>query len=196
MQKADVAFARKRAALQPEFSKMLYRCTVDGKTVLKKYHLSGILFIKKAEDKTTHVVFQNELGITYFDFSWSRNEQFKVNSIMKQMDKPALIKTLQKDFELLLMYHIPKYSNGQFHFNNDNDKSYIRYPLSKGFVYYVLDKDDKWDGIENADDKRKVVLFDFQPTTLKQLPAQITINHLRAHFTIDLKQINDNSAAE
>jgi hypothetical protein len=142
------------------------------------------------------VVFQNELGITYFDFSWNKNEQFSVNSIMKQMNKPALVKTLQKDFELLLLYHIPKYSNGQFHFNGDMDQSYIRYPLSKGFVYYVLDKDNKWTGIENADDKRKVVLFDFPSTPLKQLPEQITISHLRAHFTIDLKEIDANHAAE
>lgn len=185
---------RKQAAIQPEYDKALYRCTVDGKTFMKSYHLSGILFIKKMDDDATSVVFQNEMGVTYFDFSWNKSNQFKVNSIMKQMNKDALIKTLQKDFEMLLVKLPNKYASGVYYFNN-KDTAFVRYELAKGFVYYMVDNN-KWLGIENADDKRKVVVFNFPPTPLKQLPDSMNITHLRANFTIDLKKMPQDNAAE
>ncbi len=185
---------RKSELLAPQFDKALYRCLVDGKTWLKSYHLSGLLFIKQAEDASVHVVFQNEMGVTFFDFRWDKTGQFKVNSVMPQFDKAALIQTLRKDFELLLMKDLPKYSNGQFHFNGNLDTTYVRFPLSKGFVFYLITQDYQLAGIENADEKRKVVVFQIEPVPLKQLPDQIFIRHLRAGFTIDLKKIPQDAA--
>jgi hypothetical protein len=64
-------------------------------------------------------------------------------------------------------------------------------------VYYVADDDRKLTAIENADDKRKVIVMDMRPATpLQTLAEKITIRHLRAGFTIDLKKINNNDAAE
>lgn len=197
-QRADnktIALYRKQIALQPEYDKALYRCTVDGKTFMKSYHLSGILFIKKMEDGGTSVVFQNEMGVTYFDFSWNKNNLFKINAIIKQMNNDALVKTLQKDFEMLLVKLPNKYASGVYHFSN-KDTSYVRYELAKGFVYYVINNDNQWLGIENADDKRKVVVFNFAPTPLKQLPDSMNIQHLRADFTIDLKRMSQENVAE
>lgn len=185
---------RQSAYLAPEFDRALYRCLVDGKTFLKSYHLSGLLLIKKTEDHAVNVVFQNEMGITYFDFYWDKNGMFRVNQIMPQFNKTALVQTLQKDFELLMRKGLPKYANGQFHFNGDRDTTYVRFPLSKGFVFYLVTQDRQLTGIENADEKKKVVVFQISPTPLKELPEHIIIRHLRANFTIDLKKIPEDAA--
>jgi len=184
---------RQSSYLTPEFDKALYRCVVDGKTFLKSYHFSGLLFIKKTDDRAINVVFQNEMGMTYFDFSWDKNDVFRVNQIMPQFNKPALIQTLQKDFELLLRKGLPKYANGQYHFNGDRDTTYVRFPLNNGYVFYKITADRQLTGIENADEKRKVVVFKISSTPLKELPEQILIQHLRANFTIDLKKIPDDA---
>lgn len=57
-------------------------------------------------DSTTRVVFQNEMGFTFFDFEWSKTDSFQVNKVIDQLNKPALIKVLEKDMNLLLMKNI------------------------------------------------------------------------------------------
>jgi hypothetical protein len=183
--------------LRPHFQKELYRCVVDGKFALKKFHLSGILYLKNLEDSTTRVVFQSEMGSTFFDFGWNKKDSFQVFSIIEQMDKPALIKTLKKDFELLLVKNLTDKPSGVYQFGKNTKEHYIRFELDKGFVYYVADDERKLTAIENADDKRKVIIMDMRPATpLQTLAEKITIRHLRAGFTIDLKKINNNDAAE
>lgn len=178
-------------ALRPQFDKQLYNCVVDGKTPLgKKYHLSGFLILKELPEGGTRAVFQNQMGITYFDMGWNQDDKFQVFSIIEQMNKPSLIKLLQKDFELLLFKNLPVKPIGNHQFNNDT-RHHVQYNLEKGFVYYVFDNK-KLQQIVNADDKRKVIVMDLQPATeLGKLPQNIKINNLRANFTIDLQQIND-----
>jgi hypothetical protein len=183
--------------LRPHFQKELYRCVVDGKFALKKFHLSGILYLKNFDDSTTRVVFQSEMGSTFFDFGWDKKDSFQVFSIIEQMNKPALIKTLKKDFELLLVKNLSNIPSGIYQFDKNNKEYYVRFELNKGFVYYVADEDRRLTAIENADDKRKVIVMDMHPATpLQTLAEKITIRHLRAGFTIDLKKINNNDAAE
>jgi hypothetical protein len=183
--------------LRPQFQKELYRCVVDGKFALKKFHLSGILYLKNFEDSTTRVVFQSEMGSTFFDFGWDKKDSFQVFSIIEQMNKPALIKTLKKDFELMLVKNANDRPSGVYQFGKNGKEYYVRFELDKGFVYYVIDEERKLTAIENADDKRKVIIMNLRPAApLKTLAEKITIKHLRAGFTIDLKKINNNDTAE
>ena len=90
------------AALQkfrPSFSVALYKAGID----VVGNHLSGLLLIKKMPDSSMRLVFSNEIGVKFFDFEFSADGRFKVFSIIKQMDKKAVIKTLRKDFELVMM---------------------------------------------------------------------------------------------
>jgi len=173
---------------QPEFTTELFRCTVDGKFLFKKFHLSGLLYFKNFSDTATRVVFQNEMGLTYFDFGWDKQAVFQVNYIMEQMDKPALINTLKKDFELLMFKNIEQSSRA--YFKNNSGEAIFRFKLPKGFAYYILDGNNALKGIENADEKRKVVCMDFAPPNQSnQFAEQITIKHLRANFSISLKKL-------
>lgn len=185
------------ADLRPGFETELYRCVVDGKFGLKKFHMSGLLYFKNFSDTATRVLFQSEMGSTFFDFGWDNRDSFRVYSIIDAMNKAALIKTLRKDFELLLVKNISKEPTGIYHFNNDPSKNFVRFELEKGFVYYVTNKERKLTGIENADEQRKVVVMKMTPTdTAQRLPVSLSINHLRAGFTIDLKKINRDDTAE
>jgi hypothetical protein len=185
------------ADIRPAFEKELYRCVVDGKFGLKKFHMSGLLYFKNFSDTATRVLFQSELGSTFFDFGWDSKDSFRVYSIIDPMNKVALIKTLRKDFELLLVKNISKEPSGIYHFNNDPSKNFVRFGLNKGFVYYIVNKDRTLMGIENADEQRKVVVMKMTPAdTVQRLPVALSINHLRAGFTIDLKKITRDDTAE
>jgi hypothetical protein len=196
-QEVSVAKSLTANDFRPVFEKALYRCEVDGKFIVKKFHLSGILYLKTLEDKSTRVVFQSEMGTTLFDFGWDLNDSFKVYSIIDQMNKTALIKILRKDFELILVKHIKEPSMGRYIFDNNPGLFYSKFSLDKGFVYYVTNKKNELVSIQNADDKQKVTLMDIATgTTLKTLPESIKIKHLKANFTIHLKRIIQENAEE
>ena len=186
--------------LQPSFEKVLYRSVIDGKKWIKKYHFSGILYVRNFPDSTTRVVFQNEMGATFFDFGWDGNDSFQVFQIIAQMNKKPLIRLLRKDFELLLVKQGLIQGNSEASYSDPISKeSYTRFPLPKGFVFYISpDVNPAFKNlkrIENADEKRKVVIMDITASTgSDMMPQHILIKHLRAGFTIDLKKIEKDAA--
>lgn len=186
-------YPKQSSAYWPKFDKILYNCVVEGRTPLgKRYRLSGLLFIKQL-DEGKRVVFQNQMGITYFDFGWDYEGKFTVYAIMSQMNKAPLIKTLKKDFELMLFYNLPDKYTGIYALPSHPDHHFMRYELEKGFVYYVFDQQQHLQRIENADDRKKVILIKTSNTEIGALPDTININHLKAHFTIQLQQLNTNN---
>lgn len=63
--------------------------------------LSGIFIAKKINDTTHRIVFTTEFGNKLMDFEISETN-FKVNSIVSELDRKILINTLKEDFRLLL----------------------------------------------------------------------------------------------
>lgn len=63
--------------------------------------LSGIFIAKKINDTTHRVVFTTEFGNKLLDFEISETD-FKVNSIVDELDRKILINTLKTDFRVLL----------------------------------------------------------------------------------------------
>jgi len=171
---------------KPVFDKKLYRCVVDGHFLFKKFHLSGLLFFKKLEDKSTRVVFQNEMGFAFFDFEWDKNDSFKVNQIIPQLDKPALVKTLQKDLSIVLFKDLDKSSEVVAEAYGN---VYNRFSLVKGFAYYIS-KHNTLQRIENTGKRKRVTTITMDGNeTVSSLPDTVLFNHHRAHFTIQLNKI-------
>ena len=160
---------------------MHYRCDVDGRVVLKKFHLSGLLFFKVMDDRSTRVVFQNEMGLTFFDFEWSPDDSFKVNQIIPQLDKDALVRTLQKDMNLLLMKNLDKSSEVVLHGNNN--ELFHRFDLEKGHAYYIT---------SNGQSKVITVTLTGKATD-KAMPESALFDHHKANFTIQLNKIEANA---
>jgi hypothetical protein len=175
---------------QPVFEKELYRCLVDGKILFKKFHLSGLLLFKKMENSTTRVVFQNEMGVSFFDFEWSDNDSFKVYHIIPQLNKPAVIKTIQKDMQLLLMKGLDRTLEQQF---VKDQWVYNRFNLDKGFAYYIS-VNDTLQRIENAGKSKVITIESGNRVSASSLPETAFFKHHKANFTIQLSKIHNDAA--
>lgn len=173
---------------EPELDKALYRCIIDGRFILKKFHLSGLLFFKELENGTKRAVYQNELGITFFDFAWDIEDSFSVKQVIPQLDKDAVIKTLKKDIEMLLLIGLEKNSEKTF-IDSRGIEQFNRLSISNGYVYYVT-KDEKLVRIENANNRKRIVTVNVgakaEPSAM---PQDVLIEHHTANFTISLKKI-------
>jgi len=64
----------------------------------------GIFIIKKLEEDHHRIAFTTEMGNKIFDFTF-KEEEFKVNHILKEMDKQLLINILKNDFQVLVKEH-------------------------------------------------------------------------------------------
>ena len=167
---------------KPAFTVALYNTQVD----VVSNHLSGILIIKKMPDSSIRMVFSNEIGFKFFDFEFSADGKFKVYSVISQMNKRAVLKTLRKDFELILMEHL---DNSTVSIRANNGLLYYVFPQSKGYNYYITDSTgDKLIRMERAS-KTKIVVEAFMQNYINGIPDTIAISHKTFNFTIGLKRI-------
>ena len=167
---------------KPAFTVALYNTQVD----VAGNHLSGLLIIKKMPDSSTRMVFSNEIGFKFFDFEFSADGKFKVYSVISQMNKRAVLKTLRKDFELILMEHL---DNSVVSVRANNGLLYYVFPQSKGYNYYITDSTgDKLIRMERAS-KTKTIVEAFMQNYINGIPDTIAISHKTFNFTIGLKRI-------
>ena len=167
---------------KPGFTSALYSAKIDvtGK------HLSGLVVIKKMPDSSTRIVFSNEMGITFFDFEFGKDGGFKVYNIIKQMDKKPLIKTLHKDFELVLMQNL---GNKESYSLKDSAFLFTAFPQTKGIYYYITDAGcNQLVKMERAS-KKKVVVEAIMQDYAGGMPDTIGISHKNFNFDIGLKRL-------
>jgi hypothetical protein len=123
------------AKLAPkQFSTSWYHASVD---VVGK-HISGLLLIKNMPDSSYRVVFTNEAGVTFFDFGFSSQGDFKVHNVIKQLDKKPVIQTLRKDFELILGLPFRSQSYETWTMNDD---VFYGVRQKKETAYFITSKD-------------------------------------------------------
>ncbi|MBS1747008.1 MAG: hypothetical protein JST21_12625 [Bacteroidetes bacterium] len=169
---------------QPDFSKALYYTEVN---VVGK-HLSGLLLIKQMPDSSTRMVFSNEAGFKFFDFSFENNGGFKVYYVIDQLNKKAVITTLRKDFEIVLM-RPASMQNGSVKRDADSSYNYYTFPQEKGYNYYITDSScKKMIRMERAS-KHKAVVEIHEFGFDKGLPDSIGITHTQFNFNIGLKRL-------
>ena len=117
--------------------------------------LSGIFIAKKINDTTHRIVFTTEFGNKLMDFEISETD-FKVNSIVSELDRKILINTLKEDFRLLLkkQYLI------QEQFENESDNIYKSADGKRDNYIFVSKKDQKLEKIVHASKtKEKFTLY-------------------------------------
>ncbi len=61
----------------------------------------GIFIVKKLGPEHHRIAFTTEIGNTIFDFTFD-GEDFKVNRILKDLDKKILVNILKRDFKALI----------------------------------------------------------------------------------------------
>jgi hypothetical protein len=167
---------------KPQFSSVVY----DARADVAGRHLSGLLVIKKMPDSSTRIVFTSQLGFTFFDFEFSADDHFSTHSILKQMNKKAVIKTLRKDFELVLMQGLKE--KGSYSLM-DSTGIYTAFPQSSGTYYYVTDRQcERLLKMQRAS-RTKVVMEAVMSHSENSAPDTIGISHKNFNFDIGLKKL-------
>ena len=166
----------------PVFSSALYNTSVN---VIGK-HLSGLLLLKQMPDSSIRVVFSSEMGVKFFDFEFSKQGDFKVYYILKQMNKKAVVTTLRKDFEMILMRQI---GTGSAYILRDQQTKYHVFPAGKEFNAYITDGGcNELLRIEKSS-KRKIKVQAVMQHFVNGLPDTIGITHRNFNFNIGLKRL-------
>lgn len=167
---------------QPVISTALYNTNVN----VIGNHLSGILIIKRMADSSLRMVFSNEAGFKFFDFEFAADGSFKVHAIIDKMNKKAVIKTLRKDFELVLLQNLDK---SQSRVLSGDSVTYYDFGRGKDHYYYVTDtacKELLW--MERGS-KRKKILRAISQSMSSGIPDTIGITHNNFNFDIGLRRI-------
>jgi len=149
-------------------------------------HLSGLLLIKNMPDSSKRVVFTSEAGLTFFDFSFSKKGDFHVVSVIKQFDRKAVIRTLQKDFALILGIPflgapVERYSAG--------DEVYFGFKEKNGTAYFITNKDCASLQRLEWGDKGKRLVTARTPGAAYPTPWTIEIDHHTFSMKIKLTRI-------
>lgn len=166
-------------------SKAIYRCLINGKVLFKSFHLSGLLLFRQLEDGSARVLFTNEMGLTFFDFGWDKNDSFQVYRILPQLDKPSLIQMLREDLSAVLLREIhpdATYRQGTETIHRAN--------LEKTKAYYTI-TDGKLKTIDLAEKKLSRTITFIPPVLPAQLPDSLSIQQHGAQFSIQTKRISD-----
>ena len=111
-----------------------YQASID----VANKHLSGLVLIKNMPDSSQRVVFTSEAGVTFFDFGFKRPEKFTVHSIIKKLDRKPLIKTLRKDFELMLG---KPFARGGLQSWKTQNENFFGVTQNKETAYFITNKD-------------------------------------------------------
>ncbi|NMH27703.1 hypothetical protein [Flavobacterium silvaticum] len=100
----------------------VYRTSIE----IYGHDLGGILIIKKTSQGTHRLVLTTDFGNKLIDATMT-NGVLTVNSIVEEFDRKLLIRTLEKDFSVILRDSFPIYSSDATdvqHFSIIGDESY------------------------------------------------------------------------
>ncbi len=168
---------------KPLFIRTLYTAQVD----VTNHHLSGLLLIKQMPDSSIRLVFTMEAGFKFFDFEFSRQGDFTVHYIMDKMNKKAVIKTLRKDFEMMLMQNIELQPAQDF---TANSLLYHRIKRTDSYDYYITDSAcTKLVRAEKTGGKKTIVMMQME-NYQEGIPEIIRINHQNFTFNINLTKLD------
>jgi hypothetical protein len=145
--------------------------------------LSGIFIAKKINDSTHRVVFTTEFGNKLLDFEISETD-FKVNSIVEELDRKILINTLKTDFRLLLKN---SYMIKQQYDNQENKICLAEDDKTNNYLF-ISESDNKLDKIVNAS-KRKERINLFFTSENNIFATKFVIQHYNIKLRIELNYL-------
>lgn len=144
-------------------------------------NFGGILAIKKLGNAHHRLVFTTQMGNTIFDFTFIK-DKFKVNKVLKELDRKILINILKRDFSALLLEN-PKI-----------EKTFEKEAkmLQNGFVlnkkHYYLSENDQLVKIIRVRNSIEKVVIQFQQVS-ENIAKDILIAHKNIKLKINLKSI-------
>jgi hypothetical protein len=137
-------------------------------------------------DSSNRIVFTNEAGITFLDFEFKSNGDFKVFHVIKQLNKKPVIRLLQKDFALML--GIP-FKTGSFISWENNGEIFYGVSQKNETYYFITDQDcASLHRVEAASKRKRKTSLIFNGKDKLQ-PDSILLQHHTFAMQINLRKI-------
>lgn len=164
------------------FSDMAKDYIYKAKINFVEKSFGGIFVVKKLGEEHHRVVFTTEMGNKIFDFSFIKNE-FKINFILKEINKKILINFLKRDFYVLINEN-PKILN---QYEKTGDTIFMETQINNNTYFYLTADQQLHQILETRGNKEK---SDYIFTEVENNHAkEIKIRHKNIKLTIDLKAI-------
>ncbi len=169
-------------ALKPVYPAVLYRTQVN----ITGHYLSGLLLIKEMPDSSRRVVFSNEAGFKFFDFSFGGPRGFEVIHIMDRLNKKPVIRTLEQDLSLVMMQGI---ETAPARLAIADSLLYHGFRRGSKTTWYVTDSAVTYvDHAELGAPRKKLVEARWWMGE-NNVPDSIAIRHFNFNFTMNLKKL-------
>ena len=146
------------------------------------HKFGGILIIKKTGEQEHRVVFTTEFGNKLFDFLYL-GETFTKEFIIDDLDKKIIVKTLQKDFKLL----ISEKSKVQEKYDINNDEVFKTNADNRINFYFINKKTHTLDKIVNTTKSKGKVEVLFSEID-NEVANNIIILHQNINLQIELEK--------
>jgi hypothetical protein len=166
----------------PYFSDLAKDYVYKAQITFAQKSFGGIFVVKKLGQKHHRVVFTTEMGNKILDFSFIENE-FKINFILKKINKKVFINLLKKDFFALINEN-PKVVG---HYKKQGDITLFESRI-KNDTYFYLHKDQHLTKILKTGQGKEKVTYIFLETENTHA-KEIRISHNNRKLKIFLKAI-------
>lgn len=153
-----------------------------AKITVYNHKFGGILIVKKTGEQEHRVVFTTEFGNKLFDFKYI-GETFIKEFVIDELDKKIIIKTLQKDFKLL----ISEKAIVQEKYEVDGDEVYKTSTDKRSNFYFINKKTHTLDKIVSTTNTKEKVAILFSEIN-DEIATRISINHLSINLQIELEK--------
>jgi len=170
-----------KESLNPYFSDVSKDYVYKAKIEAFDKTFGGLFIVKKLGTQHHRVVFTTEIGNTLFDFTFQEDD-FKVNRILKEMNRKLLINILKSDFKTLLEEHPQVLQT----FKNKEDFVYTAKIRSK--KHYFYHSEDALQKIARVGSGKEKAIFSFSEIR-NDLAGKIQILHKTLPLTITLIRI-------
>ncbi len=141
----------------------------------------GIFIVKKLGQNHHRIVFTTEIGNKIFDFTFKR-EDFKVNHILKKLDKKILINVLKNDFKVLIKEKLLVEKG----FQQDLNSIYKTQISNKNYYHFV--SEEKLHKVIRINNRKEKVVFTFSEIE-NNIANEIQISHQNINLKILLKAL-------
>lgn len=170
-----------KETLNPYFSDISKDYVYKTKIEAFDKSFGGLLIVKKLGAAYHRIVFTTEVGNTLFDFTFM-GDNFKVNRILKEMDRKLLVNILKRDFKTLIAEHPLVLQT----FKDKGDIVYATKILSKKHYFYHTEGQLNKIARVGSGKEKVVVLFS---EIEEHMARKIEILHKTFPLTITLNRI-------
>lgn len=138
-------------------------------------------------DSSTRLVFSTETGFKFFDFEFDKTGQFTVHYILNKMNHKRVIRTLEEDFNLLLMNSLNEKTGLSF---KKDITLYHRFNDDNGHHYFITDSlCSVLKGAEKTSGRKPSSTLIYSGFT-GNIPDSVYIHHTGIKFNIALKRLD------